>query len=129
MDKYRENIINSWIVWHFYEMPQLLFLIWKNFLYFAFDFFSIPVIIKTFFSPWRRLVLYYPKSFSIEGYYATFVSNLFSRFIGMIARSLFIIFGLAISVFVFLLGLFIIVFWILMPAVFLYLLFYIFDVF
>lgn len=129
MNNRQENIITAWIVWHLYEMPQLLFLIWKNFLHFAFTFFSITVLIKTFFSPWHRIVLYYPKSFSIEGYYATFISNLFSRFIGMIARSIFIIFGFAISVFVFLLGFFVILIWILMPAIFLYLLFYLFDVF
>lgn len=112
-----ESIVTSWFLWHFVEMPKFLFLVWKNYLAFGSNFFSIPLLFSTLFSPWRRYKWHYPKGFDIWGYYTTFISNVFSRITGAICRFFLIIFGVVTQIFIFTLGIIVILFWILMPFI------------
>jgi len=109
------NLITKWFVWHFYEMPQFLFLVWGNYLSFGSYYFSIPILFLTFFSPWRRYRWRYPKGFDVGGYLNVFISNSFSRFIGMILRFFLIILGIIAEVVIFIVGLGVIISWVLIP--------------
>ncbi len=111
----KENIVAMWFVWHFYQMPRFLFDAWKNFLFFSLDFFSAPLLLSTLFSPWRKYTWSYPKGFSIIEYINTFLSNLFSRFIGAIARIILIILGALAQIIIFIVGIVVIVFWLAIP--------------
>ena len=115
--KEEDNIITSWFVWHFYEMPKFLFLVWKNYLWFGSNFFSIPLLILTLFSPWRRYKWRYPKGFDIGEYLSTFISNIFSRFMGAICRIALIVFGIITQIFIFTAGVIVILFWFIMPFI------------
>ncbi len=119
----KENLIASWFMWHFYQMPQFLFLIWKNFISFSLDFFSIPLLIATLFSPWRRYKWRYPGRFDIKGFFETLISNIFSRVVGAICRLFLIIVGIPVIVFMVLAGFIVILFWIIMPLVLVVLMF------
>ncbi len=120
----KENSIASWFVWHFYEMPKFLFSVWGNYLWFAFDFFSVPLLVKTFFSPWRRYSWKYPKGFYPGEFFGTLISNVFSRIIGAIARFFLIIIGILFEILVLVVGFISILFWILMPFIMIFLLFF-----
>lgn len=116
-----QNLIISWITWHFFEMPVFLFEVWKNYLSFGAYYFSIPLLLDTLFSPWRQYRWRYPRGFNVGGYFATFISNLFSRLLGLIARIILIIIGLAAQTMIVILGVLGILAWLAMPFVFIFL--------
>ncbi|MDO8486191.1 MAG: hypothetical protein Q7S77_00630 [Candidatus Staskawiczbacteria bacterium] len=113
----RENIIIMWFSWHFYEMPKFLFNVWRNYLLFGLDYFSIPLLLKTLFSPWRRYNWVYPKNFDIKEFFNTLVSNTFSRILGSMCRIVLIIIGSIVQIFIFLFGILIIFLWLVIPFI------------
>ena len=113
----RQNIFNMWFLWHFYETPKFLFSVWKNFIRFGSNYFSIPLLLKTFFSPWRRYRWLYPKSFDIVEFFNTLVSNTFSRILGSICRAVLITFGVIFQIFIFIAGIVVILFWLFIPLI------------
>jgi len=117
-----DNIIVDWFYWHFYEVPKFLLQIWKNFVLFSTNFFSVPLLLKTLFSPWRRYKWSYPRGFDIGKYLETIISNLFSRFMGAICRIFLIIIGLIFQIFVIIAGAFLFVGWLFLPILLLMLL-------
>lgn len=112
-----ENVVASWLSWHFFEAPKFLFSVWETYILFGLNYFSVPLLLKTLFSPWRRYKWRYPKSFDVAGYFSTLISNVFSRFIGIIVRILLIVFGVIAQVFIVILGAIVILFWIFLPLI------------
>lgn len=111
----RENVIITWFFWHFFEMPKFLFSVWQNFISFGLNFFSIPLLLKTLFSPWRRYRWNYPKRFDVKEFLNTLVSNTFSRIIGGFCRIILIIVGIIFQVIVVWVGLLAIILWFFIP--------------
>lgn len=109
------NIFSLWLNWHFVEMPKFLISVWKNYLMFATNYFSVTLLLKTFFSPWRRYNWIYPKGFNIVEFFNTLVSNIFSRILGAMMRTALIIVGIIFQLFVIIVGGIIFLGWILMP--------------
>jgi hypothetical protein len=123
------NILVAWLLWHFYEAPRFLLKVWGNFLRFSANFFSTPLLLKTFFSPWRRYHWSYPRSIDVKEYANVFISNTFSRVLGAICRIVLIIFGIVFQVFVAVAGAIIFVGWIILPLILLALLLFSFGFF
>lgn len=113
----RENIIVMWFLWQFYEMPKFLFSVWRNYLLFGLDYFSIPLLLKTLFSPWRRYNWVYPKGFDTKEFFNTLISNAFSRILGSLCRMVLIIVGAVSLVFIFIAGIVAIFLWLLIPFI------------
>ena len=113
----RENIVVMWFLWQFYEMPKFLFSVWRNYLLFGLDYFSIPLLVKTLFSPWRRYNWVYPKGFDIKEFFNTLISNIFSRILGAMCRIVLIVFGIVVQILIFLIGIIAIVLWLLIPFI------------
>ena len=113
----RENIIGVWLLWHYYEMPKFLFLVWKNYVVFGLNYFSIPLLLKTLFSPWRKYNWRYPKGFDIKEFLNTFISNTFSRFLGALCRIVLIIIGAIAQFFIIITGPIVILSWLLIPFI------------
>lgn len=101
--------------WHYFEMPGNILVGWKNFLKFNLNFFSIPLLLKTFFSPWRRYKWSYPRGLIIGKYLEVFFSNLISRVIGAMMRIILILFGILIEIFLILGGAVVFVGWLVLP--------------
>lgn len=108
---------------HFIIFPKRILQIWKNFLWFFANFFSIFDLLKTLFSPWRRIAFAYPKAPDIAKIVETFVGNMFSRFLGFVFRSCLILIGILFEIFVFLLGILILIAWFILPLFWIYLFF------
>lgn len=103
--------------WHYTQGFKTLLSHGRNFLFFLWNFFSIPDLLKTLFSPWRRLSESYDDGYDIQEKFATFLVNIIMRFIGAIVRSAVIAFGILAQVLSFVLFLLISLIWILLPAV------------
>jgi hypothetical protein len=111
----QDNILAMWFLCHFYEMPKFLFMVWQNYLLFGLDYFSIPLLLKTLFSPWRRMSWQFPKRFDIGEYASVIVSDIFSRILGAFMRIILIILGMVFEFLFFIAGAAAIICWLLLP--------------
>ena len=112
-----KNIISLWLSWQFFEMPKFLLGVWKNYILFALNYFSLLLLLKSLFSPWRRYRWRYPKGFNIGEFFNTLISNAASRLLGAMVRVVLIAVGIVFQVFVILAGLVVFLFWMLLPFI------------
>jgi hypothetical protein len=112
-----KNIFIEWLLWHFYEVPTFLISVWKNYILFALNYFSLPYLLKSLIAPWRKYRWNYPKVINIGEFFATFVSNVFSRLMGAIMRILLIIAGIFFQIFVLMVGFLVLLLWIFVPVI------------
>ena len=112
-----QNIFTEWFLWHFLEMPKFLLLVWKNYILFALNYFSLPILAKSLFSPWRKYRWNYPKGFNLVEFFNTLVSNTFSRILGAAMRIVLIVVGIIFQIFVILAGAVIFLAWAFVPLI------------
>jgi hypothetical protein len=110
-------MISALVSWYLVDSPKKIFEAWKNFLKFGLHYFSIPFLLKTFFSHWHKYSWQYPRSPNIGRILEVWISNQISRFIGMIARSFLILIGLIFEVLVLISGFLIFIFWFFLPII------------
>ena len=115
-------IVKEFVEWYFKEMPWEILRIWKGYLKFFLNYFSLPLLIKTFFAPWKNYRWDYGRGFELKRYLWVFTSNMISSVLGMIMRSIVIGLGLLIEIGVFLGGLLGLLFWFLLPLISVFLL-------
>jgi len=113
----KEGILISWFLWQFYEMPKFLFEVWNNYFVFATNLFSVPLLLKTLFSPWRKYKWQYPRGFDIGEFFSTLISNFFSRILGAMMRIVLITVGILFQIFVAIAGSIIFLGWLLIPFI------------
>ena len=107
----------QFFVWYFIDSPKAILKAWKNFLRFNLEYFSIILLIKTLFSPWRKYVWSYGRGFDFKVYLEAFTSNTISRVLGALLRISLILIGILLEFFVFLVGLTILILWFLWPII------------
>lgn len=81
------------------------------------DYFSIPFLVKTLFSPWRRYKFSYGRGFDIGRYLEALTFNIFSRFMGAIVRIVVIVVGVVLQILIFFFGILSIIIWLLLPVI------------
>jgi len=113
----KDDISNSWVFWQFYEMPKFLLEVWKNYFIFASNLFSLTLLLKTFFSPWRKYSWSYPRNFDLKEFLNTLVGNLISRILGAIMRTVLIIIGIFFQFFVTMVGSIVFIGWLSIPLI------------
>lgn len=106
-----------YLSWHYTDAFVDMLNIWKNFLSFLFEFFSIPLLLKTLFSPWRRMQESYTR---IEDFFEHLIVNTLMRFVGAFFRLIIIIFGLASLFLCFVLGIVFFLLWTALPFILIY---------
>jgi len=109
------NILLQSLIWQFFDVPKAILKAWQNFLLFNLNYFSVPTLLKTFFSHWRRYGSPYGKVFEVWKNFEVFVFNMMSRIIGAILRTIFIIVGLLLEILIILIGAVIFLGWIILP--------------
>ena len=105
------NLITWWLSWYFIETPWNIIKTSCNFIRFGFNYFSLSVLLRTFFSPWRQYLWKYPRGFGLKEYASVFFANLTSRILGALARSFLIIFAIAFEILTIISGLLIFCLW------------------
>lgn len=110
-----QNLILQYLEWHFIDTPKAILKGWKNFLVFNIRYFSIPLLLKTFFSYWRRFRGSYGRGFDLKVYFEAFSFNIISRVIGAVMRTALIGMGLMVEAIIFFAGLIVFIGWMLLP--------------
>lgn len=109
------NILFQALVWQFFDVPKQLLKIWQTFLFFNLNYFSVPILLKTFFSPWRKYRYPYNDIFEVWKNFESFIFNSMSRIIGAILRTFYIFLGIVTEIFILITGPIVIIVWILTP--------------
>ena len=117
----KKNIFLLWLRWHFVEAPESIVRVLRNFLVFSARFFSVKILLKTFFSHWRRYRESYGRGFDLRRYFFTFIGNAISRVVGMIIRLFTLAVWLASEVIIFAIGFIVVAGWIILPAIIVFL--------
>ncbi len=112
----KQNIFWQWLSWYFFDVPRAILKTWKNFLLFNLNYFSVPILFKTFFSYWRRYKWSYGRGFDLRRYLEAFTFNLISRILGAIVRSILIFIGINVEIFIVISGLLVFLGWIVLPV-------------
>lgn len=113
-------ILPYYLRWHYSQALIDLKNLWKNFVVFFYEFFSIPTLLLTLFSPWHRMQDSYSKQITFEGTVGTLIVNTLMRFVGAFVRFIFISLGLLMVVVTIILGFFIFAIWLILPFVLIY---------
>jgi hypothetical protein len=113
----QRNILVSYLIWYFFDIPKEILKGWKNFLVFNLNYFSIPILIKTFFSHWRQYKWSYGRGFDFKRYAEAFFSNMISRTLGAMVRSVLIFIGILTEILILIFGSILFLGWLILPAI------------
>ncbi len=101
--------------WHYTLAVGQMIIIYKNLVWFLANFFSLPVIATTLFSPWKRMGESYGRGVDIELNAASFIVNTMMRVTGFLFRVVIGLIGLLAVVAFSILYLLLFVAWLLWP--------------
>jgi len=108
-------IIPHYISWHYTKAISDLIGLFKNFIWFLWNFFSIKLLLKTLFLPFKKLNVQRTKRFDLEDFFSALVTNFLMRLIGFGIRLMFIVMGIfSLICFIFLYAMFFII-WFMLP--------------
>jgi len=111
----RSLLFLSYLKWHYLDATRDILKGWGNILRFNLNYFSVFLLLRTLFSPWRGIQWQKRKGFYPGDMLFTLMSNLISRVLGAIVRSFLIVAGLLGEVIFFALGASLIIFWLFLP--------------
>ena len=108
-------LLLSYLKWHYLDATRDILRGWGNILWFILNYFSVSLLLRTLFSPWRGIQWGKRKGFYPGDMLFTLMSNLTSRILGAIVRSFLIMTGLLGETVFFVLGAFLLMFWLFLP--------------
>ena len=89
----------EFIRWYFWEQPSRILRVYFEYLRAFVEIFSFIFLVRTLIAPWRQIADPYQKrGFNLGQFSQTLTLNVVSRIIGLIFRSVTLIFGLAATV-------------------------------
>ncbi len=110
------SIMHHYILWHYTTAFGEILHVWKNLLWFTYNFFSIPQMLRSFFSPWKRMTEERGNTFNFEDLAGFIIINIISRIVGMILRTIVLFFGL-LAILILITGIVLTyIFWLLAPV-------------
>lgn len=86
-------VVTEYLVWHYGASLRDLSLLWRDFLWFGYHFFSIPLLTRTLFSPIFRLQEKSAKTLDITGMLAAFTVTTLMRCAGLFIRAIVLAMG------------------------------------
>ncbi len=108
----------GFLLWHYTEGVNFYLKRWYFSLGWILHFFSLTVLIRSIFSPWKRLTIEDDRpGFRFEAWFQKISYNLISRWMGFIVRSALILCCLLLLIPAFVLGVIGFIFWIFIPPI------------
>lgn len=109
--------MHHYFIWHYTRAFLEIFHVWLNLLWFVVNFFSLPQLMRTWLSPWKRIVEDRGEKWNLEDLAGFVIINIISRIVGGLLRTVIIAAGLIALLITVLAGLAVYVFWVFAPAV------------
>lgn len=109
------QLLLEYIKWHYSRGFNELIIITRNFFGFLMHFFSFKLLLKTFFSPWKRMGEHYKKGLHIEETLSTLLVNLIMRAVGVVSRLVVVISGTLVLIVFMIISFATSVIWLLIP--------------
>ena len=106
----------DYLTWHYSTAYRDLLRAWLNYMWFVAHFFSLGILLRTFFSPFKRNSEKNNKGLDIEAILEVLAVNLIMRLVGILIRTVLIAIGLAVLAVVTTGGLAAILIWTLLPG-------------
>jgi len=103
--------------WYYGEAMKNVLAAWRNFILFALNYFSIPLLLRTLFAPWKRDITRKPRGLDIKKLFDYLAFNLISRGLGFLVRVITILVGIVFLILVAVAGAIFFVLWLVMPLV------------
>ena len=111
-------VVIHYLSWHYSVALASFSVIYRDIIFFVADYFSLPILLKSFFAPWRRLAEPYPENkFNLSEIAAVVVVNSLMRLVGVIMRSIIIIVGLIVLVATIIFYPIILLLWLALPVI------------
>ena len=88
------RVVGESIIWYYSAGLGTLLGALMNLHWFLYHYFSIPVLLKTFFAPFRRIREYRVRGFDPKDIFEVLVVNTLMRLVGVLVRSVVIVIGL-----------------------------------
>jgi hypothetical protein len=103
--------------WYYGEAVKNVLAAWRNFVIFALNYFSIPLLLKTLFAPWKRDITRKPRGLDMKKLFDYLAFNLISRGLGFLVRVITILVGIVFLILVVVAGAIFFALWLVMPLV------------
>lgn len=110
------TVVHNYLLWHYTRAWREVLSVWRNYLWFVIQFFSIPQLLGSWFSPFKRIVEGRGNTWSLEDLAGYVIIGLMSRFVGAIMRTIIIGLGLLVLAITVVLGIIVLVTWFVAPA-------------
>jgi hypothetical protein len=104
-----------YLKWHYTRAFKDIYGIWLNLIWFVWHFFSVELLLKSFFSPWHRLTEEKSEQFSFEDLFSRIIVNFLMRVVGAIIRTVAIFMAVVFEVIVIVSGALFFVIWAVLP--------------
>jgi len=112
------TVLGHYFIWHYGRAISDLTRIYRNLIAFTFNFFSVSILVNSYFAPWRRMGEDYPgHSVDPFDYFSTFLVNIIMRLVGIFMRTIVIVLGMAVTLLAILSYPIVLLFWIILPFV------------
>ena len=110
------TVIGHYFIWHYGRAIRDLTKIYRQLIIFVFNFFSVSILVNSYFAPWRRMGEDYPdKSVDPFDYLSTFTVNLIMRCVGIFMRTVVIVMGMVGTILVILSYPLVLLIWLILP--------------
>lgn len=111
------TFFSSYILWHYSRALKGIVVLWFDTLWFINHLFSITLLFRTLFTPWRRLRETYQGGFNLENILSLIVVNTLMRIVGAVIRLVIIALGLIVLLLAFIGGILFFIVWLVAPLV------------
>lgn len=118
------SIAHHYLLWHYTTAFKEIRHVWKNFMWFVIHFFSLPQLLRSLFSPWKRITEERGQTLSFEDLAGFIIINLISRIIGILIRTCIILSGTTVLLLLSISLVLVYLFWLFAPALLLVFLYY-----
>lgn len=106
----------EYITWQYGEGIREFIFAWQNIHWFLWRVFSVPLLVRTFFMPFRRTSESYGRGFDPGAMAETFLVNVVTRFVGMVVRGILLVVALLFQAIMFVTGSILFLWFLLTPA-------------
>ncbi len=87
----------EYVGWHYGKALSEFIEVWKNIIWFLYHFFSMPLLVRTLFSPYRRLEVH-ERHIGLEERMSNLVANTLMRLLGFVLRTFMLTLGAVVMI-------------------------------